>query len=81
MFRGIAESRAGWFAAILIPNIFWTSLHVQYAWQTMLLIFAMGIVLGLARHFSRSVALPMALHILWNGAVTILATTGVIGDR
>lgn len=71
MFRGIAESRAGWVAAILIPNIFWTSLHVQYAWQTMLLIFAMGVVLGLARRFSHSVALPMVLHILWNAWVWV----------
>ena len=77
MFRGIAESRAGWVAAILIPNIFWTSLHVQYAWQTMLVIFAMGIVLGLARRFSHSVALPMTLHILWNAWVTFTATSGL----
>lgn len=76
MFRGIAESRAGWIAAILLPNIFWTSLHVQYAWQTMLLIFAMGVVLGLARRFSHSVALPMALHILWNVWVTIVGVFG-----
>ena len=76
MFRGIAESRAGWVAAILIPNVFWTSLHVQYAWQTMLLIFAMGVVLGLARRFSHSVALPMTLHILWNAWVTFVAVSG-----
>ena len=71
MFRGIADSRAGWIAAILIPNVFWVVLHVQYSWPTMAVIFAMGIVLGMARRFSGSVALPIALHFLWNGFATL----------
>ena len=75
MFRGIAESRAGWPAAILIPNFFWAAMHVQYSWRTMLVVFAMGLVLGMARRFSGSVTLPLILHFLWNA----LASYGSIG--
>ena len=73
MFRGMAESRAGWGLAILVPNVFWVLMHVQYAWPTLTVLFAMGIVLGLARHYSGSVVLPIVLHFLSNAISTFMA--------
>jgi membrane protease YdiL (CAAX protease family) len=73
MFRGLAASRAGLIGAIVLPNILWVSLHAQYARPTLAILFAMGLVLGLARHFSRSVTLPLVLHAISNGVSTLSA--------
>jgi membrane protease YdiL (CAAX protease family) len=73
MFRGLAASRAGLTGAIVLPNILWVSLHAQYARPTLAMLFAMGLVLGLARHFSRSVTLPLVLHAISNAVSTLSA--------
>ncbi|HZJ14156.1 MAG TPA: type II CAAX endopeptidase family protein [Chthoniobacteraceae bacterium] len=73
MFRGLAASRAGLTGAIVLPNILWVSLHAQYARPTLAILFAMGLVLGLARHFSRSVTLPLVLHAMSNAVSTLSA--------
>ena len=73
MFRGLAASRAGLTGAIVLPNILWVSLHAQYARPTLTILFAMGLVLGLARHFSRSVTLPLVLHATSNAVSTLSA--------
>lgn len=70
MYRGLAESNAGWGLAILVPNLFWVMLHVQYEWPTLAVLFAMGIVLGLARRYSGSVMLPLLLHLISNSVST-----------
>jgi membrane protease YdiL (CAAX protease family) len=71
MFRGLAASRAGLTGAIMLPNILWTILHFQYARPTLVLLFGMGLVLGMARHFSGSVILPLVLHAMSNAASAI----------
>jgi membrane protease YdiL (CAAX protease family) len=73
MFRGLAASRAGLTGAIVLPNILWASFHPQYARPTLILLFAMGLVLGLARHYSRSVTLPLVLHAISNAVSTLSA--------
>ena len=73
MFRGLAASRAGLTGAIVLPNLLWASFHAQYARPTVILLFAMGLVLGLARHFSGSVTLPLVLHAISNAVSTISA--------
>jgi membrane protease YdiL (CAAX protease family) len=66
MYRGMAGTRWGAFGAIVLPNCLWVLLHVQYRWPTLLVLFGMGLVLGLARHFSRSTVLPFTMHLLSN---------------
>ena len=73
MFRGLDASRAGPIGAIVLPNILWVTLHAQYARPTLMMLFAMGLVLGLARHFSGSVTLPLVLHAISNAVSTISA--------
>jgi len=71
-YGGMARSRWTTLAAILVPNFIWLALHTQYKGPTLLVLFAMGLVLALARHFSHSTLLPLALHII-NNAVAIIA--------
>jgi membrane protease YdiL (CAAX protease family) len=73
MFRGLAASRTGLTGAIVLPNILWVALHAQYARPTLVMLFAMGLVLGLARHYSRSVTLPLVLHAISNAVSTLSA--------
>ena len=70
LFRGIAASRAGWIAAILIPNLLWVEGHPQYDAPVLAALFVIGCVYGLARHLSGSVLLPILLHMAQNGLVT-----------
>lgn len=73
MYRGMTTARWAPLGAILIPNVLWALLHVQYRWPTILVLFAMGLVLGAARHFSRSTMLPFTLHLLSNSASVCVA--------
>ena len=70
LYRGIAASRAGWIAAILLPNLLWTLAHGQYGGATLTALFLLGCTYGLARHYSGSVILPIILHMLQNLLVT-----------
>ena len=44
----------------------WAAMHVQYDWRTMAMIFAAGLVLGVAREKSCSTFVPIVLHVLGN---------------
>jgi len=71
MFRGIASSRLGGLGAILITDVIWTAMHVQYDLFGMGVIFAIGILLGLARLVTGSVWLTIVMHALLNLIATI----------
>ena len=73
MYRGMSTARWAPLGAILVPNILWALLHVQYRWPTIAMLFSMGLVLGAARHFSRSTVLPFTLHLLSNSASVCIA--------
>lgn len=74
-FRGLLMSwlkswlkgtRLAVYGAILVSSALWSVVHIQYAPILMLLIFVDGVVLGAARHFSRSIYVPIAMHIAGN---------------
>lgn len=44
----------------------WSLVHLQYSPALLVLIFIDGIVLGLARHYSGSLYVPIAMHMLGN---------------
>ena len=67
-FRGllmawIRRTRLGIVGAIVITAALWSAMHLQYSPALLMLIFLDGIVLGLARHYSRSLLLPIVMHI------------------
>ncbi|HEY2033758.1 MAG TPA: type II CAAX endopeptidase family protein [Rhizomicrobium sp.] len=70
-FRGFLyktiELRFGPVAAIIVTALGWAILHIQYGWVSIASIFAIGLFLGTARYFSRSLILTMILHGIWNG--------------
>lgn len=70
-FRGVlmgwlCRTRIGFYGAIFVAATLWSVVHFQYAPVVMLIISIDGIVLGMARHFSKSLLVPITMHIMGN---------------
>ena len=70
-FRGflmawLKRTRLGVYGAIILTSAIWAAIHIQYVPLLLLLIFVDGLVLGFARHVSRSIYVPIAMHIAGN---------------
>lgn len=62
LYAGFASTPLGVSGSILLTAFLWAVIHLQYAWQEMLMIFILGLLLGIARWRSRSILLPIFLH-------------------
>lgn len=71
MYKGLAASKVGVAGAIVLTAAVWAAIHFQYDWVGRGVIFADGIVLGLVRWRTRSVALPVLLHAIMNAVATV----------
>jgi membrane protease YdiL (CAAX protease family) len=70
-FRGLLywrleQTQAGVPGAILAAALVFTAMHVQYGWRELVLVFADGVLLGLARWQSDSLLLALCLHAIGN---------------
>lgn len=83
IFRGVLwtgwrKSRLGLWGTIALTTIFWSLLHIQYMNEPSIFLFlgAFGILLGLAREYTGSIWVPVAMHALNNGisAIAMLTT-------
>jgi uncharacterized protein len=84
MFRGIEQSRLGPIGAILITTTIWTFIHIQYDWFEMLLVFTIGIFLGVARARTNSIYVTIAIHSLINliaaiEMIIVVQRSGIVG--
>ncbi len=71
VFRGVlyyrlAQTRVGTAGTVVVLSAVWASLHVQYGLPLIGMIFVDGLILGGSRWASRSVFVPMILHIIAN---------------
>jgi membrane protease YdiL (CAAX protease family) len=66
VFFRLSRTRVGVPGAIVLAAAGWALLHLDYDAKTKLLIFADGLVLGLARHRARSTYVPVVMHSLGN---------------
>ena len=71
MLKGIAASRAGTVAAVLIPAVSWAALHMQYDWVDVSTILAGGILLSLVRIWSGSLLPCLVCHVVVNTVATV----------
>jgi membrane protease YdiL (CAAX protease family) len=70
-FRGVLlgalrRTRLGIYGAIALTAAVWASIHMQYEPATLALIFIDGLVLGAARHYTRSLYVPIFMHVMGN---------------
>ncbi|PSR54068.1 hypothetical protein AHMF7605_11320 [Adhaeribacter arboris] len=72
LFRGLLLTRLKrtglnpWMSLLLVTSA-WAGIHVEYSWGIIFLIFGNGLLLGLSLYSSRSLLVPILLHIIWNG--------------
>ncbi len=66
LFGLLRRTRLGVVGAIVVAAAVWSLVHFQYAPILLLIIFIDGLALGFARHLSRSLYLPIAMHVLGN---------------
>src|SRR5688572_24518116 len=62
----LMTTRLGVYGSVALIAAAWALVHVQYAWPTLLMIFLDGLILGTARVRSRSVYVPIAMHMAGN---------------
>jgi len=74
LFKGIEHSKIGPVGAVLITSLVWAILHTQYDAYGIASIFTGGLLLGWARLNSKSVWVPVVMHVLMN----IIATVEVV---
>ena len=70
LFQGIASSRWGPLAAILVSSLSWAALHVQYDLYGVTTVLATGLYLGAVRQRTASLLLTMVLHAVANAVAT-----------
>jgi uncharacterized protein len=70
-FRGLRSSRWGAAAAIGVPTLLWACLHLQYDAFDIAYVFCLGVLFGVARERTGSVAMPIVLHVLTNALATL----------
>ncbi len=77
MLQGYSSSRIGPVFAIIITAAWWASLHVSAGTYDLAVIFAGGLVLGLARWKTGSLWITFAMHAFWNLLAFITLATAV----
>lgn len=66
IFEGLVNSRVGLIGAILISASTWAIIHIQYGWFEITSIFLIGIILAIAKYKTKSLYIPIAMHMLMN---------------
>ena len=70
LFEGLRRSRVGPVLTIILMSLVWTSLHVPADYFDLVTIFTGGLALGTARLKTKSLWLPLSMHVFWNLAAT-----------
>ena len=66
LMRILGRTRLGLAGAIVVTAAIWSLIHLQYAPLLLAIIFIDGLVLGAARHFTKSLYVPIIMHVLGN---------------
>jgi len=73
LFQGFASSFLGKSGAIFVTSGLWAVIHTQYDTYDKVVVFCLGLVLGIARAQTRSLFTPYGLHALSNLEATLEA--------
>jgi beta-phosphoglucomutase len=71
LFKGLLHSFLGGTGAVVVTAGVWASVHLQYDWYGMLLIFLSGLLLGYARLKTNSLYPSCLMHALMNLLATV----------
>jgi membrane protease YdiL (CAAX protease family) len=71
ILEGLRHSRIGIIGAIIITSASWAIIHMQYGWFEIITIFFIGVLLAIAKLKTKSLYVPIAMHMLMNLAASI----------
>ncbi len=71
LLEGLSRSKLGVTGAIILTSASWAIIHMQYGWFEIISIFIIGIVLCIAKIKSKSLYVPIAMHMLMNLVASI----------
>ncbi len=71
LFRGFASSRVGPIGAIVITSLVWSLIHIQYDMHNIVIIFFLGLILGMVRLRTHSIYPCIAMHCFNNAIATL----------
>lgn len=76
IFEGLLHSPVGLIGATLIPAASWAIIHFQYGWYEIITIFLIGIILSIAKYITKSLYIPIAMHMLMNLTASVMMEFG-----
>ena len=71
LIEGLSRSKVGVIGAVILTSASWAIIHMQYGWFEIISIFFIGIVLCIAKIKSKSLYVPIAMHMLMNLVASI----------
>lgn len=78
LFKPIEQSKLGGHAAVAITSVVFVLIHGQYNWAILVAMLPLALILGYARFYSKSLVVPVIIHILNNSASVILTHYGMV---
>lgn len=72
LLEGIRQTKVGVNGAIVLTSASWAVIHLQYESFEIITIFLIGIVLGIAKVKSRSLFIPITMHMLMNLSASMM---------
>jgi membrane protease YdiL (CAAX protease family) len=78
LFRGLIHQPRDRIPAVLMTALIWAALHVQYDWLGVVVVFAVGVMLGYIRLRTGSTTLAILVHVLLN-AESVVETIIALG--
>jgi hypothetical protein len=71
LLEGLRRSWLGVSGAVLLTSAAWAIIHMQYGWFEIISIFFIGVLLAIAKLKTRSLYVPIAMHMLMNLAASV----------
>jgi membrane protease YdiL (CAAX protease family) len=72
VFKGFEHSKLGPVGAVIIISLVWSALHIQFDYFGLIDVFVGGLLLGCARWRSKSLYVPIFMHVLQNLVATVI---------
>jgi len=75
LITGWEQTRLGPIGAVILADLAWTAIHVQYGWYELIQIFILGLLFGMMRIMTDSIVPAITCHVLVNVVATVETAT------
>lgn len=71
LLKGFSKTFMGAGGAVVVTSFLWAIIHLQYEFAYVVVIFMIGLVFGYARIKTKSLFVPMTMHMVMNGVASL----------